>query len=325
MQQIYLPLRQGVAQAQRVAEERSGGTVEVTDRHVLYVPAVLGMGRVHFVKNTKALQVEESEAVALLAQPPQGIGTLRWEQAEPLDLDTRDLLDRPEPDAYFDELPEAINESPKLTALRRELEDHLYRSRSLKLLYNPATKLYSEPGEDERAFHLRISQAARELRDDEIDTLQDRFDSRLNTLEDRLRSARAALNKRENDARLRKQDALLTAGETVLSLFSGRRRSISAAARKVTRATSSRGDIEAAEEKVSDVEADIEALKAELKEETDAVVAEWEKALTQFEELAVTPRRADIEINLFAIAWVPYWHLAFRTGSITQTATVPAH
>ncbi|MCU0522914.1 MAG: ATP-binding protein [Anaerolineae bacterium] len=302
-QQVYLPLRGGAAAAERAAEERAGGRIEVTARRVLYRPAVLAMGRVHFIKNTTTIQVDASESVAMLAQPPQGVGAVRWETAESLDIQTRDLLDRPEPEALFDVLPDTINDSKKLTALRGALEDHLYRSLSFKLLYSPATKLYTKPGESERDFRARVSQVARELRDDEVDTLEDRFKSRLNTLEDRLRTAQVALDKRETTARQRKQDAAISTAETVFSLFSGRRRSISSAARKVTQATTTKADIRAAEEKVADVEADIEALKADMN----------------------TPRRTDVEVTLFALAWVPSWIIVYRTGAITQTAAIPAY
>ncbi len=325
VQQVYLPLRQGAASAERIIEERAGGRIEVTGRHVLYRAALLGMGRVHFVKNTKAVQVDESEDLALLAQPPQAIGTVRWDEAEGLDLDIRDLLDRPESDAYFDMLPDTINDSRKLTALRRELEDHLYRSRSVRLLYSPATKLYSHANENERDFRARVSQTARELRDAEVDTLEQRYASRLNTLEDRLRAARVALEKKELTARQRKQDALITGAETVLSLFSGRRRSLSSAARKVSQATTTKTDINAAEEKVADVEADIERMKAELQRETEAIVARWESAIDTFEEMPITPRRTDIQVGLFALAWVPTWYIVYRSGNLTQTAAVPAY
>ncbi|MGC9468779.1 MAG: hypothetical protein ACP5HS_09315 [Anaerolineae bacterium] len=325
MQQVYLPLRQGASEAEREVSRRAGGSIDVTDRHVLYVPGVLAMGRVHFVKNTKAVQVNEAEDVALLAQAPTGVGTGPWEQAESLDLDVRDLLNRPEPDAYFDEVPETVNESRDLTSLQRELDDHLYHTRQLTLLYNPATDVYSKPGESEREFHMRVSQAARELRDAEVDKIEERHRSKLNTLEDRLRSAQATLEKREADARLRKQDALITAGETVLSLFSGRRRSISAAARKVSKATTVKSDIAAAEDKVEDVEADIQEMKETLKKETDAIVAEWEAALDEFEEVAIKPRRTDVEVSLCALAWVPHWLIIYKVGAITQTARVPAY
>jgi hypothetical protein len=325
VQQVFLPLRQGAAGAERSVEERAGTRIEVTGRHVLYRPALLGMGRVHFVKNTQTIQVDEYEDVALLAQPPAGLGTVHWDDAESLEIGVRDLLDRAEPDAYFDELPDTINESRKLTALRTALSDYLYRARSLRLLYNPATKLYSRPDESEREFRARVGQIARELRDAEVDTLEGRYRSRIRTLEDRLRNARVALERSENTARQRKQDALITAGETVFSLFSGRRRSISSAARKVTQATTTKSEINAAEERVADVESDLETMRAQLKRETEAIVAKWETTIDTFEELPVTPRRTDIQVSLFALAWVPTWYIVYRSGNFTQTAAVPAY
>jgi hypothetical protein len=325
IQQIYLPLSVPASKAEMETERKAGGSITVNSRRILYIPAILGMGDVHFVKNTKSVQVSEEAAFTLLAQPPRSIGTVRWEQAENLDLQTRDLLDRPEQEAYFDDMPDTINESKDLTAIRNELEDYLYRSQNLTLRYNPATELYSNPGEDERAFSLRVSQAARELRDDDVDDLEERYERKIKTLEDRLRSARVALEKQEANARLRKQDALLSAGETVFSLFSGRRRSISAAARKVSQISTSKASIDAAEEKVEVIESDIEALKQDLKAETDQIVQRWEEALEKYDDLVIKPRRTDVEVTLFALTWVPHWYIEYQTGNINQTSIIPAY
>ena len=212
-----------------------------------------------------------------------------------------------------------------MTAIRRELEDYLYRSSSLTLRYNPATELYSQPGESDREFALRINQAARELRDDDVDKLEERYGSKIKTLEERLRTARVALDKQEASVRMRKQDALISAGETVFSLFSGRRRSISAAARKVSQISTSKASVDAAEEKIEVLESDIEELKQDLKSQTNEIVERWDESLDDFEELAVKPRRSDIEITLFALTWVPHWYIEYQTGRITQTSIVPAY
>jgi chromosome segregation ATPase len=192
------------------------------------------------------------------------------------------------------------------------------------LQYSPAAKLYSRYGESEREFKLRLSQAARELRDAEVDKLRTRYATRINTLEDRLRRAQAALTKKEAEARARKQDALLSAGETVFNLFSGRRRSVSATVNKVTRSTTVKYDIETATEEVADIEADLKGLQDELKAQTDAITANWEQAVERLEEIVIKPRRTDIEIALFALAWAPHWQIVYQVGDVTQTQTVPA-
>ncbi len=326
IQQVYLPTRKGISSAEKEITERARERIEVQERRLLYIPALLGMGRVHFVKKTRALNVNEAEEFTLLAQPPRGVGVVRWEQAQEPELTPRDLLDRPEPEAYFDELPETINEAKELTALKKELQDHLYRTRTLTLLYSPAAKLYSRPDEDEREFRMRLRQEARELRDAEVDKLEDRHATKLRTLEDRLRRAKTALARKESASRARKQDALLSAGETVLSLFSGRRRSISAAANKFSRTSTAKADVDAAEEQVAVLQEDIKELLAELKEDTDAITTRWEEAQRDLDTLPIQPRRNDIEVTLFALAWTPHWQITYRERSgIAQTALLPAY
>ncbi len=326
IQQVYLPTRKSSSSAEKEITERARERIEVQERHLLYIPALLGMGRVHFVKKTSALNVNEAEDFTLLAQPPRGVGVVRWEQAQEPELTPRDLLDRPEPEAYFDELPETINEVKELTALKKELQDHLYRTRTLTLLYSPAAKLYSRPDEDEREFRMRLRQEARELRDAEVDKLEDRHAAKLRTLEDRLRRAKTALARKVATSRASKQDALLSAGETVLSLFSGRRRSVSAAANKFSRTSTAKADVDAADEQVAVLREDIKELTAELKEETDAITARWEEAQRDLDTLPIQPRRNDVEVTLFALAWVPHWQIAYRDRSgITQTALLPAY
>ncbi|MCD4739155.1 MAG: type IV secretion system DNA-binding domain-containing protein [Anaerolineae bacterium] len=326
IQQVYLPTRIGSSSAEKEITERARERIEVQERHLLYIPALLGMGRVHFVKKTRALNVNEAEDFTLLAQPPRGVGVVRWEQAQEPELTPRDLLDRPEPEAYFDELPETINEAKELAALKKELQDHLYRTRTLSLLYSPAAKLYSRPDEDEREFRMRLRQEARELRDAEVDKLEDRHATKLRTLEDRLRRAKTALGRKESASRARKQDAFLSAGETVLSLFSGRRRSISATANKFSRTSTAKADVDAAEEQVAVLQEDIKDLLAEFKEDTAAITARWEEAQRDLDTLPVQPRRNDIEVTLFALAWTPHWQIAYRDRSgITQTALLPAY
>ncbi|MDX9953451.1 MAG: hypothetical protein RBT75_05125 [Anaerolineae bacterium] len=324
VQQVFLPLRKGASSAVAEVEESAGPRVEVKQRQLLYIPALLGVGRVHYVKQAAAYSVNEAEEFAFLAQPPEGLGIVRWENAQALSLSARDLLTAPEPDALFDSIPETLNEARELTAQRKSLEDHLYRASTLTLQYSPATKLYSSYGESDRDFKMRLHQAAREARDAEVDKLRAKYASRINTLEDRLRRAQATLTKKEADARARKQDALISAGETVFNLFSGRRRSVSAAVNKVTRSATVKHDIEAAEEQVEAVQADLLNMQEELKVQTEEITANWERTLGDLEEVAIKPRRTDVNVALFALAWAPHWQIVYQVGAVTQTQTVPA-
>jgi hypothetical protein len=284
------------------------------------------MGRVHFVDQRRS--VNERQDFALLAQAPEGPGALIWERAQAPDLTMRDLVDHPEPDAYFDELPETINESPEYTQLKKALDDHLYRSCQITLLHNPVVEAYSQPGESERDFRMRLQQVAREERDAEVDKISDRYEKQLTTLTDRLRRAEAKLAKKEVDVAARKQATVVSIGESVVGMFLGRRstRAVSTALSKHRQTTMAKIQLDEAEESVETLQERIKELEEELQEEVSAIRERWEQALNEFEEFPVTPRRQDIQIDLFALAWTPHWQITYQDrGGTTRTDLVPAY
>ncbi len=315
VQQVYLPVRRGASTAALAIEGQVGAPVEIESHHLLYLPAVLGIGRLHFVDRTR--DVNEQEDFALLAQPPEGAGMLSWDQAQALDLSVRDLRQEPEEGAYFDELPDSINESPEFTALKHDLDDYLYRNRSVTLLYSPVLDVYSQPQESERAFRMRLQQIAREKRDEEIDEITERYEDKIERVGDRLRREEADVAQRQADVAARKRATLVSVGESVVGMFLGRRssRMASTALSKQRQAAKAKLKLEEAQEDVKALKEDLEELEAELQEDVADVRSEWEEALTALEDHEVRPRRKDVQINLFGLAWAPHWQITYRDRS----------
>jgi hypothetical protein len=312
IQQVYLPTRRGSTEVQQDIEKQAGGPVEVQNRLLLYVPAVLGIGRIRFAD--RRLNVDTSQDFALLAQPSSSSGPPRWEDAQSLSLTSRDLLNHPEPDARFDQLPDSINETREFDTFKDDLTDHLYHNSSLKLLYSSTLKTYSQPNETERDFRMRLSQSAREKRDEEVDKLNQSYETRLRTLQDRLRRAQTAVAMKQADAEARKREVVVSAGESVLGMFLGRRsmRSASTALSKYRQKTAAEMRAQEAADSVETLQKDIDQLEGELRQETTAITARWDDATKAFDEVPVRPARSDIEVETAALAWAPNWQLAYR-------------
>jgi hypothetical protein len=310
IQQVYLPIRVGSGQVQQDVEKQAG-PVEMRNRVLVYVPAAFGMGRIHFAD--RRLNVDTTQDFALLAQPSDG-GTQPWEQAQSLTLTPRDLLSRPEPECRFGQLPEPINEPREFDTLKDYLIDHLYRNSTVKLLYSPALKAYSQVGETERDFRLRLNQSAREKRDEEVDDLQRRYETRLRTLQDRLRRAQSTASMKQADAEARKREVMVSAGESVLGMFLGRRsmRSASTAMSKYRQKAAAEMRAKEAAESAETLQKDIGQLQSELEQGTGAITARWDDATKAFEEVSVRPNRSDIEVSLVGLAWTPNWQVTYR-------------
>jgi hypothetical protein len=159
-----------------------------------------------------------------------------------------------------------------------------------------------------------LTQAARELRDEEVDKIEDRYEKQLTRLGERLRRAQAMLDKREAEASARKTETLVSIGESVVGMFLGRRssRTASSSLRRMRMSSSAKLRAEEAEENVEALEAEIQEMNAKLTEEVSRITAKWDESALELEEETVTPRRADLEISYVAVGWAPYWRLQIR-------------
>lgn len=326
IRQVYLPTRKEADEALSVVKARVKGPVDVEARRLVYQPAVLGVGRINFLDSK--LDVSEQESYALLAWPPVGAEAIRWEGAPSLDLELKVLLERPDSNALFDRLPESINEVGEFSTANRNLVDHLQRTSSLTLLYSPALKLHSKARESERDFRMRLQQVAREQRDAEVDKLNQRYAERIGRVEGRLRRAEASLAKKEADAKARKGEVLVSVGESVLGMFMGRRstRAASTALSKYRQSRSAGMTVEQQREDMKALQKEIQQLEEELRSQVADIGTRWEKAVDNMESTPVRPSRRDVEVDLFALAWVPHWQVTYRgrDGSM-HSELVPAY
>jgi len=321
--QVYLPVRRPAAAAQQAVQAQAGVPVGEQAPRLVYVAALLGIGTVAFVDRQK--DVDEQERFGLLA-PSGGIGREVWERAQPVELDPRDLADRPETGGYFVKLPSTMDDPAEFTSLKKALEDFLYYNWFASVFYSPDLDLYSRPDENQRDFRMRLLQVARERRDEELDKIGDYYEERLVKLDDRLRRAEGSLARKEADARSRGQEAWVSIGESVLGVL-GRRRTVRAVSTYMSKrrmASQKEMEVQEVEGSVGALEDQIAELEERMKQEQEAAQARWEQALDKLEEVPVKPRRSDIRVDLFALAWAPHWAVSFQSGGTVKTRLVPA-
>ncbi len=312
MRQGFLPLKVSAATAGLRALEEAGASWEVVDTRLAYRPALLATGTVHFVDRRR--RVKEEERFGILAPPPSPSGGPDWDRGAPVDPGASGLSDRPELEASFEPVPESMNELREMKALEKDLQEHLYRSRSVELLHSDAAGLTSRPGEGERDFTLRVNQALREKRDGEVDKLRRRYAGRLRTQQNRLRRAEETLEKRKAVATSRKGEILVSVGESLLSVLMGRRptRAASTTMGKYRQSRTASMSISEALEAVDAARREISAMEEELQQKIDDISRRLEEDAHQIGRIPVSPRRNDVDVDFFGLAWTPRWLVQCR-------------
>jgi hypothetical protein len=313
--QVFLPARLSPNSALANLEEELDQRLEAEETALVYEPCLVALGRVGFVDRKRG--VNESKDVGLLVQPGDVGTVIRWEDADAIDVDANDLDDQPEPDALFGPIPSELNSAREIKAFSKDFSDYLYHEQALDLYYNPTLKLYGQPGESERDFNVRAQQIAREERDAEVEKLRKKYQRQLDRLDTRLVREERELAEDQAEYDARKREELLSAGESVLGVLGifGRRSStaVSKAARKRRMTTTAKADIEESEEEIVRLQEEIEEMRQEMEEEATAITEKWAATLDDIETYAVKPRRSDVQVEVVALAWAPYWEIGHRS------------
>jgi hypothetical protein len=87
-----------------------------------------------------------------------------------------------------------------------------------------------------------------------------------------------------------------------------------------------KADIAESEQAIARMQAEITGLEAAYRKEADAVVAGWEAAAGDLDQLKLTPRRSDVDVHLTALAWAPHWWIDYRDArGRAQTGNIAAY
>lgn len=289
--QVYLPVR-GRAPA--------GCTL-------VYRPRILGAARVAF-SDTKS-RISAARACQYLAEVTDTAIPVTWDNATPLEAAVADLEKRPTAGATFAPLPEPAGLAKNYPAWTRDFATWLYGSQSLELFYSPSLKAYSQPGQTERDFRITLGQSTREQRDDAVEALRKKYAPKIAVLQERVRKAQAQVQKQKEQARQAGLSTAVSVGATLLGAFTGRKSlsGASSAARGLGRSVNERQDVGRAEDTVEALQKQLDELNAEFQAESNALAARIDPASEALQTVSIKPKKADITVQLVALAWAPYW------------------
>ena len=322
VKQAFLPAQLSLDEALKAMARERGGSARLAagvEGTLVYQPALVGLATVHFA-HTKSRQTFAREVSYLLPLETEG-QALDW-SAAPAQLQERDLEREPAPEAWFAELPADLGDAKRYATLAKEFEEYLFYNETLTLQYNAHVKLYSAPDETDKAFQRRCRDAASQARDDEVEKVEAKYKTQFKALEDKKRREELELEQDEAEHSARKQEELLSGAETLFGMLGGRRSSprLSSASRKRRMTSEARADVKESKEVIQDLEEQIAEIEKAKQKEIDELTERWGEWIDDWQAEEVRPRRTDVQVTLFALAWLPRWEV--RAGG--QVLLLPA-
>jgi len=312
--EYFLPTNLSLTEAMHVAG-KSLPDAQLTG--TLYRPALLAVSNVRFLDRKYDLDTELRRAA--LVKDPDKRGVVRWENHFYASFPSKSMERQPAPQARFASLGAPLTDSSQMKALERDFVDWNYRSVTIEVRENKALKVFAGPDESQAAFMRKCAEAAREAADAEIEKKAEQFDRKIDSLEDKIAREERELREDESELSHRRMEELGTHAENVLGLFGGRRRSrrLSSSLSKRRMTEKAKADVEESEDALEDYEHELEELHAERERAIQEIKDRWGDVVNDVEEVTITPFKKNIYVELFGVAWMPYY-LVNSGGEIVE-------
>ncbi len=203
----------------------------------------------------------------LIIEPAREGETVRWATAARAGELPSDAS--AEPGARWAPVPESLNTARNLKALEKAFAEHLYSNARMVLLENARLGLTGEPGEDVMAFRARCRAAAQQEADKTIAAEKTKYEAKFR-----------ALGVPMPEGHVRGEDSLL-------DLFNPL---------KWFKSTPSRS-----------VEDKVQKLHVEWLTRQADITGKAKAAGEEYTETQLSPRRQDVQVTQFGLAWLPVW------------------
>jgi hypothetical protein len=273
---------------------------------------VFGEAEVRFSDAKKG--IESSRVISWLTPVGEGAIPVNWDEGEEAGLSVRDLESSPSAHADFGELPTVAAKAKSYDAWHKEMASWLYRTQTLEAYHSPLLKVFSQAGESERDFRIRLQQAGREERDQALEKLRKKYSPKIMALQERIRRAEQALARESEQVKHQGLQTVISIGATLLGAFLGRKTvstssvgRATTAARGAGRVLKERQDVGRAEENVQALQQQLADLEAAFEDEAEALSSQLAESL---ETISVKPTKQNISVKRVALAWAPWWRTA---------------
>jgi len=193
-----------------------------------------------------------------------------------------------------------------MNALLKDFTDWIFRNSAVKARENKALKVFAGPDVTAADFMKQCADKAREACDAEIVKKTSALDKKIRSLEDKLGREERELREDEAELQNRNIESAANLAELGASLFGlTRKKSVTTQFTKHRLAQNAKAQVQESKEAIAQFTKELEALYRERDSIEEEINNRWGSVVSEFTEIEVRPKKTDIYVNIFGVAWKP--------------------
>ena len=304
VREYYLPQNYSLSEGLQAAKRSQsfGGSIQ----GVIYLPTLLASAQIRILDRKYNVDAEVTKSALVESLDRRGI--VRWEEFSYAGPSLDKIETMPADSARFGAMESPLNDSKLMTALQKDFTDWVMRNSSVTARTNVKLKIFAGPDVTGAEFMKQCAETAREACDAEISKKTTVIEKKIKTLEDKLGREERELREDESELQNRNIESGANLMEIGASLFGlTRKKSVVTQFTKHRLAQSAKADVQESQENIAQYTKDLNALYKERDTIADEINDRWGNVVTEISEVEIKPKKTDIYVNIFGVAWKPYY------------------
>jgi hypothetical protein len=265
--------------------------------------------------------VDKSIPMAAMVADSNQRGVVRWDNFAFEGVAHEKLEKVPAPQARYESLPATLTDVRRFSSLKTDFADWVYRSAKVTVRVNPALKVWVGPDASTADFRKACSDAARAARNAEYNKVVASLEKQIVSLQRRLEKEQLELKADQEALAKRSWEEMQTVADNVLGIFrKGKVRRLTRAVEKNRLRGQTEADVEESKMSVAQLEEQIAGLSDERARREQEINARWADVADDMTEVPLTPKKSDIFIEHFGVAWMPFYLVKSANGVIELPA-----
>ncbi len=317
IREYYLPQNFSLPEAFQAAGRAMPAQAMI--QGVMYRPSLLAAAQVRILDRKYGVDSETTRAALVNSLDRRGI--VRWDEFTYAGPSLDKVETMPVAGARFGTIDAPLNDSKLMTALQKDFTDWAFRNSSVTARANVALKVYGGPDVSQAEFMTACSEQARAGYDAEISKKTAAIEKKIKSLEDKLFREERELQQDQADLQNRNIETGLSGAEAVAGLLGlGRKKSLSTSVSKFRMAQNAKEDVRESEETITQLKKEITMLERQRDETASEIKDRWGRVVNESTEVTIKPKKTDVYVNIFGVAWMPYY--VIQAGN--ETVELPA-
>jgi hypothetical protein len=275
-----------------------------------YRPQLLGVARINY--SDAKLKINGAKDAVYLTDITEAAIPVDWQKSRQAAFHPDALEKNARPGLNFEKLPPAASVSKNYAEWNKDFVNWLMASEGIPLYIHQGTKMVSLPGESEQEFRIRLSQGARENRDELVARLRAKYAPKYLAHQEKLKKAQAVVERESSQSREKGFQTAVKVGGALLSAFTGRKllsqtniNKASTAMRGVSSSAAAKQEYAQAVQAEKDIQKQMAELQAQFDAELAAMSGKADANSLQLDKISIKLKKSDIDVQLVTLVWIP--------------------